>query len=295
MKKILFIILSFLLAGIFVSCEEYDNGYYTYIPPVVPEPPKVNEGSDYYPYDRIINAPLDNFLEKVCIVDNERLNYRMLFPKNYVKGEKYPLIVVLHGTGERGDNNSSQLAYGGNFFVKDEIRDNYPAIVVYPQCPSDVRWDSKIDKGNIATWTWDYKSEEGTAPTELLLFLIEDMVAKEVVDSTKMYVGGISMGAMGAYEVAYRLPKFAAGFFMSGGGNPADIAEKLPNMAFRIMHGDQDGVVLPAYATDMYDVLSGAGIESKLDIYPGVSHSGWNNMFEEPDFMSWLWGNKLDQ
>lgn len=293
MRKIFYILIAFVTTTLFVGCEAYDNGYYTYIPPAKPEPSKENVGSDYYPYDKINNTPLDNFLEKVCIVNDEEFNYRMLFPKNYDKEVKYPLIIVLHGTGERGDNNTSQLTYGGSFFVKDEVRDAYPAIVVFPQCPSGLRWDSKNDEADKTAWTWDYKSE-GTAPTELLRFLIMDMVDKGVVDESKLYVGGISMGAMGAYELAYRMPDyFAAGFFMSGGGNPSDIAETLPDMAFRIMHGDQDGVVVPAYATDMYNTLDDAGIKCKLDMYLGVSHSGWNSMFEEPDFMSWLWENPL--
>ncbi|MFR9496534.1 MAG: PHB depolymerase family esterase [Rikenellaceae bacterium] len=212
----------------------------------------------------------------------------MLFPTDYSKDEQYPLIIVLHGTGERGDDNSAQLTYGGTFFVGDAIRSNYPAIVIFPQCPSGVRWDNKDE--STSPWTWNYKSEEGTAPTELLLLLIKDLVKQGIVDSSQLYIGGISMGAMGAYEVAYRLPDyFAAGFFMSGGGNPNDIANVLSDMSFRIMHGDSDTVVAYSYATDMYDTLTAADITCKLDTYEGVGHSGWSTMFAEPDFMSWLW------
>ncbi len=271
---------------VFAACE--DNIDYDYTRPVNPNLGQ-NVGSDYYPYDRVINAPLDNYLDKVCTVGTESLKYRALYPADYKKGTKYPLIVVLHGSGERGDDNHAQLSYGASFFLKEEVRSEYPAIVLFPQCPKEVRWDSKNEDADKTAWTWKYTTEKGTAPMEMIKFLVEDMVEKGIVDENSLYVGGISMGAMGAYELAYRLPIFKSGFFMSGGGNPAEIAEKLPNMSFRIMHGDADGVVLPMYATEMEEALTTAGIKNKLDMYEDVGHSNWNSMFEEEDFMSWMW------
>ena len=85
------------------------------------------------------------------IEKGDTLPYRILFPLDFNPAKKYPLIMVLHGSGERGNNNESQLLYGTELFLKDTIRENYPAIVVYPQCPAAGYWSNvKIDTDSVS-------------------------------------------------------------------------------------------------------------------------------------------------
>ncbi|MDQ6844301.1 MAG: phospholipase, partial [Bacteroidota bacterium] len=74
------------------------------------------------------------------VQEGDTLPYRLLLPAKYDSTEKYPLIIFLHGSGERGDNNTSQLNHGGSVFTNDSIMENYPAIVVFPQCRNRSTW-----------------------------------------------------------------------------------------------------------------------------------------------------------
>ncbi|HEY4198645.1 MAG TPA: phospholipase, partial [Mucilaginibacter sp.] len=99
---------------------------------------------------------LSKFDRGSFITKGDTLPYRILFPQNFDPTKKYALILVLHGAGERGNNNESQLKYGTELFLNDTIRAKYPAIVVFPQCPANSFW-SNVKMGNIAagklTWT----------------------------------------------------------------------------------------------------------------------------------------------
>ncbi|BDD00653.1 alpha/beta hydrolase-fold protein [Persicobacter psychrovividus] len=254
--------------------------------------PLSNPVTSYLPYDRILKTPMDQYYDKVFEGTEGSLNYRMLFPKNYDPAKQYPLIVVLHGLGERGNDNQRQLSNGGAFFLEDGFRNQHQAIVVFPQCPTSTRWDSKVAGKDKLKWFWKYK-EEPTPYLSLVMKLVNDLQAKKVVDTKQMYAMGISSGAMGTYELCYRMPKtFAAAVVMSGGGNPQDIVDHCSKMAFRIMHGDADGVVDISYANHMVQAMKDAKMEVKQDVFPGIGHGPWNDpMFTTPGLMDWLFSH----
>src|ERR1700749_2853002 len=92
---------------------------------------------------------LSFYQKEIYIHGKDTLPYRILLPFNYDPAKKYPLIIFLHGSGERGNNNEAQLGHGGSLFIADSVRMNYPAIVVFPQCPSNSFWSNvKIDTTN---------------------------------------------------------------------------------------------------------------------------------------------------
>ncbi|GJM61450.1 prolyl oligopeptidase family serine peptidase [Persicobacter diffluens] len=262
----------------------------------------IQPSTDYKSYPAVVTKPLDHYQRKVFVQGKDSLQYRILFPDNFNPQKSYPLVLMIHGMGERGNNNASQLNNGGAFFLDSAFRKAHPAIVVFPQCPLGTRWDSKVmpgtaeeQYGNAKTqWYWQYQ-KAANKDLQLLMDFVADFTKRSgYIDQSRCYVGGISMGAMTAFELAYRMPDtFAAGYFMSGGGNPADIAEKLPHMAFRLMHGDADNVVDYSYSLRMYEALKAAGISVKLDTYPGLGHGPWNDtMFQEPGLMDWLFEYK---
>ena len=85
------------------------------------------------------------YKKEIFTVNNDTLPYRILLPQHYDASKKYPLILVLHGAGERGTDNESQLVHGSTLFLKDSIREKYPAIVVFPQCRLESYW-SNVDR-----------------------------------------------------------------------------------------------------------------------------------------------------
>src|ERR1700748_486607 len=100
---------------------------------------------------------LSKFDRGSYINKGDTIPYRILFPQNFNPTKKYAMILVLHGAGERGNNNVSQLAYGTQLFLNDTIRAKYPAIVICPQCPANSFWSNvKIGKDAAGKFTWTF-------------------------------------------------------------------------------------------------------------------------------------------
>src|SRR3546814_14873007 len=111
----------------------------------------------------------------------------MLDPLEYGSQKKYPLVVFLHGAVERGNDNKKQLTHGGSLFLKEDVRRAFPAIVIFPQCPTEDFWSSvKIQRSeNGASFTFDY-SEDPNKPLKLVLDLIKQLEKMEAVDSKQI-------------------------------------------------------------------------------------------------------------
>lgn len=219
------------------------------------------------------------------------LNYRILYPSDYDVNRKYPLILVLHGSGERGSDNSSQLVHGGKLFLDSAIRVEYPAFVVFPQCPAEDFWANlKKDDNKDSLGGFGYMSHKPIRTSlELVSMLMDSLAQTPQINTRKMYVGGLSMGGMGTFELLWRKPKFfAAAFPICGGGDPAKVNLYARNFPIWVFHGDADKVVTPANSRIMVNALKKAGARVKYTEYPGVGHDSWNNAFAEPDLLKWL-------
>lgn len=133
-----------------------------------------------------------------------------------------------------------------------------------------------------------------TEPMQLVIRLIKDLIKTEAVDSKRMYVTGLSMGGMGTFDLICRYPNmFAAAAPICGGVNVERLA-KVKNMPVRIYHGAADNIVPPAHSEEAYNKLKAEGSEKvKLILFQGVGHDSWTNTFAEPDFLSWMFSNKL--
>jgi predicted peptidase len=223
----------------------------------------------------------------------DRLNYRILFPADFDPLKKYPIVFILHGSGERGNDNNAQLANGASLFLDAGTRRRFPAIVVFPQCSKNGYW-SNVHVTNEANGGERLDFQLGGEPTRdmsLLLSLIDEFVAKAFVDSNRVYVGGLSMGGMGALELLRRRTEvFAAAFCICGGDNSLNAkayAEKVPLWIF---HGENDNVVAPQYSESISAAIEKFGGKPRFTIYRGVGHDSWNNAFAEPQLLPWLFG-----
>ena len=230
------------------------------------------------------------YKKEIFVVNNDTLPYRILLPLNYDASKKYPLILLLHGAGERGNDNESQLAHGAGLFLRDSVREKYPAIVVFPQCPANSFWsnmDSKMDKSGKR----EFLFKAGGAPTiamDLAQQLLKKIIKNYPVNKKQIYVGGLSMGGMGTFEIVRRKPKlFVAAFPICGGADPAT-AKKLTKVKWWVFHGAADEVVPPVYSQIMVDALKQVHADVKFSLYPGVNHNSWDNAFAEPTLLAWL-------
>jgi len=239
---------------------------------------------------------LETYERKLFISNGDSLPYRILYPENFDPAKKYPLVMILHGAGERGNNNKSQLVYGAKLFLEPENRQKFPAIVVFPQCPKDSYWSNvNIVSDEKGKRTFHYLQKAGT-PTKAmhaLLGLLKEFEKSGVIDKKRMYIGGLSMGGMGTFELLRREPrKFAAAFPICGGGHPDGAKRYAKRVPMWVFHGEVDGVVPVEKSKVMVDAVQKAGGNVKFTVYPGVNHNSWDYAFKEPDLLPWLFSHK---
>ncbi|MGV8815860.1 MAG: prolyl oligopeptidase family serine peptidase [Gelidibacter sp.] len=231
------------------------------------------------------------FVQEQFISGKDTLNYRVMRPKSLESSKKYPLVVFLHGAGERGSDNTKQLAHGSELFYK--IRDSFPAIVIFPQCPENDYWSNvTVDR---STMPLSLKFPSDSAPTKsmtLVMQLVEKMLAKPNVDKNQIYVGGLSMGGMGTFEILFRKPDvFAAAFAICGAGNPETTEFYAKTVPMWIFHGANDDVVDPQQSVAMVSGILKYGGKPSFSLYAQDNHNSWDSAFAEPQLISWLFSN----
>jgi predicted peptidase len=234
-----------------------------------------------------------SFQKKVFVENNDTLNYRILYPQNFDPNEQYPLVLFLHGAGERGEDNEKQLVHGSSLFLNPGNREDFPAIVIFPQCPTSEYWAKanivRSDEGN--TFEFDYALDPHKS-MGLVMQLVKSYSKNHFIDDSRLYVGGLSMGAMGTYEILHRMPNtFAAAFAICGAGNPYSVGNYAKKVNLWVFHGAKDDVVDPEYSKQMVETLKAAGANVKFTLYPEANHNSWDPAFAEPELLPWLFSN----
>jgi predicted peptidase len=217
----------------------------------------------------------------------KELRYRLLKPEGYESASEktYPLVIFLHGAGERGDDNEKQLVHGAKEFAKPETRQKHPCFVIAPQCPAGTSW-AKIDRrGN------DLAVVPSTEPTETMGLVMEliDAINKEFrIDPKRIYLTGLSMGGFGTWDLLARQPeRFAAAIPICGGGLEEN-APALAKLPLWVFHGAVDPVVKPQLSRRMVEALWKAGGHPGYTEYPGVAHDSWTATYRDPYVLEWL-------
>lgn len=237
---------------------------------------------------------LDLYQKHLYINIGDTLPYRLLLPENYDASKKYPLILVLHGAGERGNDNEKQLVHGSKLFLRDSIRRNYAAIVVFPQCPTTSYWSNvEITTNEKGKRNFDFKRcGKPTVAMALAINLVKHLQQNYPLNKKQLYIGGLSMGGMGTFEMVRRKPKtFAAAFPICGGANPKT-AGKLKKTSWWIFHGMKDDVVDPEFSKIMAAALKEKGADVKLTLYSDANHNSWDPAFAEKDLLPWLFSKR---
>ncbi len=224
----------------------------------------------------------------------DTMPYRVLLPIGYNPHESYPLILFLHGAGERGNDNVKHLSHGAYLFLKDSIRKKYPAIIVFPQCAENSFWaninfdyDTLTKKRSIG---FQADGEPSTS-MKLLMSLFTELQKIYLFDKSRLYVGGLSMGGMGTFELTRRMPNtFAAAIAICGGADTTT-AKTISNTAWWVFHGSKDDVVDPAFSKNIAAALKAAGADVRLTLYPEDGHDSWDDAFKEPELFTWLFSH----
>lgn len=243
-----------------------------------------------------LRAQKEAFHKKQFISEQDTLKYRVLYPENFSESKKYPLLLFLHGAGERGNDNESQLVHGSSLFLKDEIRKKYPAIIIFPQVPKDDYWAQVVIDRDSFPLQFDFKNLEApTTAMKLTMSLIDSVVEQKFVNKNKVYVGGLSMGGMGTFEILSRKPEiFASAFAICGAADPAVIDLYKKDLQIWIFHGEKDNVVSPEFSKMMAREMNSSGRDAKLSLYPNDNHNSWDSALAEPYLLPWLFSKTLN-
>lgn len=216
------------------------------------------------------------------------LPYQIMFPENYDAAKRYPLIVFLHGGGERGNDNQKQLTHGKQFLI-DNFYSKYPAIVIAPQCPANSYW-ANVERHQLDKTEFIFGvTNDATQPMNTLMALINNWLSSGKVDLTRVYAGGLSMGGMGTFELLWRMPHtFAAAFPICGGADLSKLPLYAQNTAVWVFHGEVDAVVPVENSRSVYKRLKELGADVEYTEYKGVNHNSWDNVFQEKTLGDWL-------
>ena len=196
-----------------------------------------------------------------------RLPYLLFLPNEYgVDPErKWPLILFLHGAGERGDDLDLLREYGPA--KEAQKKPDFPFICLTPQCPDGELWFGQIG---------------------ILKLLLDEVISSYSVDLERVYLTGFSLGGYGTWFMAMVYPEtFAALAPICGGGTIGKIAE-LKDVPVWAFHGAEDEAVPVEESQKMVEALNAAGGEATFTVYPGVGHDSWTETYENPELYEWL-------
>ena len=197
-----------------------------------------------------------------------QMEYLLFLPESYTQStnQKFPLILFLHGAGERGSDLDSVKRHGIPKIV--ETNPDFPFIVVSPQCPEDSWWTSELHTING---------------------LIEEVVEKYQVDTSRIYLTGLSMGGFGTWSLASMYPeRFAAIAPVCGGGEVRQILRSLVEMPIWTFHGQKDDVIPFSRSEEIVTALKKHGSSIKFTIYPEAGHDSWTKTYDNPELYKWF-------
>lgn len=191
------------------------------------------------------------------------VHYWEYTPNSMQESEKLPLLIFLHGMGERGNDLNKVKFHGPPSFLDD--KKDFPFICISPQCPDTIYWNE-----------------------ELLLPFYDEIIAKYPIDKNRIYITGLSMGGFGTWKSIIAKPDlFAAAVPICGGGDPSKL-ESIKSLPIWVFHGAKDDVVPLIRSKEMVDGLKELGSNVKFTVYPEATHNSWTETYNNPELYDWL-------
>jgi predicted peptidase len=228
------------------------------------------------------------FDKLLYINEKDTLPYRLLRPENLQAKNKFPLVIFLHGAGERGNDNEVHIKHIASLFLDPQKRKQFPCFVLAPQCPTQIMWAAHDRDGSRLVMR-----KKPTVPMTMVIELIEKIESEFPIDASRIYVTGLSMGGYGTWDLIARFPdRFAAAVPICGGGDPAT-APSVSHLPLWAFHGALDRVVVPRLSRVMIRALQDAGGVPGYTEYPDVGHNSWDNAYTDPYLLPWMFDQYL--
>lgn len=231
---------------------------------------ELNESLTKGPYaDKITGA-------YVQVTSKQGLNYQIYGNPKWDNTKRYPLVIWLHGSGQSGSDNTSQMGGATKIFTDAEHQEKNPCLMIAPQCPDqDIAWNKQV--------------------ADNLMALIADLTDKLPIDQSRLYLTGSSMGGFGSWNLAAKYPKvFAAVVPLCGGGDPKK-AEELKTVPIWAFHGDQDPMV-PVERTRVAvaAIKAAGGTLCKYSELAGEGHGITGIVYPMPELHAWIFGQRRE-
>ncbi len=227
------------------------------------------------------------FESRSVVVDGIRYSFQLMLP-TVAADARSPLVVFLHGAGERGQDNSKQLTWLPLVLAGDPVRVAFPCHVLALQCPVNEQW---VD----VPWGESTPSPMPTTPSRALravMAAIAQVERDKPIDPQRVYLTGLSMGGYGAWDLAMRMPDaFAAVLPICGGGDPAK-ASLLRDVPIWIWHGDKDAAVPVTRSRQMATALKAAGSTALYTELAGVGHDCWRQAYTRDGAIEWMFAQR---
>lgn len=202
------------------------------------------------------------------LADGEEMDFLLYLPKGYEQQQKWPLVLFLHGAGERGDDLTLVKKHGPPKLI--EGGKDFPFIVVSPQCPKGTWW-----------------------VTEDVVALMKHIMQIHNVDKERVYITGLSMGGRGTWQVAGAMAEEVAAIAPICGPSDVSVVEKIAHLPIWVFHGAKDPTVKISHSEEMVKLLKEKGNEAKFTIYPEAMHDSWTETYDNEDLYQWLLSHKL--
>ncbi|MCG6155298.1 carboxylesterase family protein [Rubinisphaera margarita] len=209
-------------------------------------------------------APGKQVEQSLELTNDRPLDYWLYLPQEYSEDKPAPLMLFLHGRGERGDDLDLVLTHGPPRLISEGKQ--MPFIVASPQLPKGPLW-----------WNVDH-----------LIMLLDELEEKYAIDKSRIYVTGLSMGGFGTWELGAKQPERFAALIPVCGGGKTEWADQLANVPIWAFHGDQDRAVPVERTLEMVKAIQETDGDIKQTIYPGVAHDSWTQTYANPKIYDWL-------
>jgi len=233
-----------------------------------------------------MSSDLRSFASRAFNWRGGTLPYRLLAPRAK-RGEARPMLLFLHGAGERGSDNQKQLVWGSEFMLA--AAREHRCVCVVPQCPEEQKW---VD----VDWSKS-RHRQAARPSgtmRLVIALIDSLQRELKLDRSRLYAMGLSMGGYGTWDLVTRMPgKFAAAVPVCGGGD-ATKAKRLAKLPVWAFHGTLDTAVPVENSRRMIDAIRRAGGGPGYTEYPSTGHNAWSPAMADAKLFEWLFGQRRE-
>lgn len=222
----------------------------------------------------------------------DTLPYRLLLPNGYNKGEKYPLLILLHGRGERGYDNEKQVNHFLDLMLLPQFQRKHKAVVIIPQCSERGTWSNYVKNQIDTIAEVNLKAQGFTVQLQMVQELAASIETEYNTDPNKRYISGLSMGGFGTLELLARYPRYYTAAVPICGGGDVSLAKEIAKTPVWIVHGDQDPTVPVRLSRNLISALKKQkGAEVIYSELPNVRHNAWKPTYSNPMVLDWLFSH----